>query len=157
METGRAEVSGDGLLNLLGNQRKSEEFARIENTLGEKGRISQHHGRRFVSFKKAKLLFGFDPDDVLDTLFFQENCAISLPKGLCHSHSRSQVRMLLGEPAFSREKQEFVGAMGPGDAFDFPDVTLTIDFSRDESAIVSVCCMTAASAPGRAERQKVTQ
>ncbi len=62
----------------------------------------------------------------------------------------------MGEPAFTREKQGFVGAMGPGDAFDIADVTLPIDFSRDESAIVSVRCMTAASSPGRAEGQKVT-
>jgi hypothetical protein len=152
METGRMEVSGDELLGLLGSERKSEEFARVEKTLGEKCRISEHHGRRFVSFKKAKVLFGLDPRDVIDTLFFQEDCAICLPKGLCHNHSRSQVRMLLGGPAFSREKQDFVGAMGAGDVFDFPNVTLTVDFSHDESEIVSVCCMTATSAPGRAER-----
>jgi hypothetical protein len=96
METGRMEVSGDELLGLLGSERKSEEFARVEKTLGEKCRISEHHGRRFVSFKKAKVLFGLDPRDVIDTLFFQEDCAICLPKGLCHNHSRSQIRMLLG-------------------------------------------------------------
>jgi hypothetical protein len=153
-QTRELAVTGDELLALLGKRRGSREFKSIEHRLREKAKVSTHHSQRYASFEKNNISLNLGPGGIIDSLFIAACSTVSLPTGLLRSHSRQEVQKLLGRPAFSRERQEFVGAIGPGDVFDFPDMTLAIDFSHDGNAIDKVCAMTPGAAPGRDEREQ---
>lgn len=125
----------------------------VEEKLHEKGKVRRHRTQRYVSFEKSNLTINLGSRGVIDTVFIRPSSNTSLPMGLLWSHTRRDVRHLLGSPSFSRERQK--GCIGgPGDVFDFPSMTLAIDFSFDDDGIDMACCMMREVAPGRDERER---